>query len=76
MTLKNRIGKLEKAPKGRRRVFDDKPDVYIVHDDSAQLNGVEMTPAEYAEYCKAHPGPVITIFERGNDDDKKPNPTT
>ena len=79
MTTKSRIKALEKVIKPARKSWleflnDDTTE--IVYDDSTGQFGVEMTQAKYAEYCKSRPGPVIPILERGNDDDKKPNPTT
>ena len=69
MTLRSRIRQLEQA-KPRRTWLDfitDDSTTLVIHDDSAGLVGAEMTPAEYADYSKAHPGPVVTILERGSE---------
>ena len=70
MTIKTRIRQLERGRTPRRTWLDfitDDSTTLVIHDDSAGLQGAEMTPAEYADYSKAHPGPVITILERGSE---------
>jgi hypothetical protein len=65
MTLKTRLAKLEKAVKPSNMTWLDSiadDTVFIIHDGS-DLDGASMTKAEYVEYSKAHPGPVITITE-------------